>query len=578
MSAWDIDEEESPDGVGGAGRDGREFYSIIIHYNGAQLKHLLPHHVKLNERGEPIKSSYKKTENQTVEGTPDSARTDKVEKWSTKKEILDAMPSEARQACNAIKTFFLKSMILLWYHNGTHDECAQFTKIHWHVVLMSEVGASGRYKYLHDIQAFRTMKTKVKAAGGYVRVQAVRSITGIIRHFNCAPRVYLGCNKFELYTVWKDAVAMGPASGSVDEFVDPVDAEDEAEAKCEKRYNSWDDDGPAKKRGGWECDEDSFVIPAASQVAVVVKETPSDATCRLLRVLMLRYRANNMAEMFHAIGELPKGVDESYKSLWYRLSTRPSISKIMESALNYLKCENQTKSFEQLVIEYCTAPDILSEATYETPLVSYKYFVRWCKTQHIDVGEFVTGVVDIINKKHPKINTLCIIGPSNAGKTVMVVNPIRAIMRYVGQIGNRGNESPFMFQECVNCSLITIDECVMAPGHYEDLKLMMGGETMKVAVKHQGHATINRTPVILTGNKEPWVLDYSAKDAMANRMQMYTVETDEDLKEVKLMHPGMWWYLKQQYNQLVKIKPLSRLEPYPAVVPAEEIETADPLD
>lgn len=578
MSAWDIDEEENLEGSGGAGRVGAEYYSIIVHYPGAKLKQMMPHHVRRDNEGRAIKSSYKKTENQTEEGTPETVLTEKVEKWSTKKDVLDAMTSESRQACNAIKAFMLKSMAMMWYHNGNQDECSQFGVVHWHIVLQSEIGANGRYKYIHDVSLYRTMKAKVKASQGYVRTQAVRSIIGIMRHFNCKPRLYLGCNTRALYLQWKEASNLGPASGSVEEFLDPLDADDEAERKTEKRYSSWDDDAPANKKGGWECDEDSFIVPASSRVATVVKETPNDANCRLVKMLMMRYRANNMSEMFHAIGNLAPGEEEAYKQLWHRLSGRPSIAKTMEVALNHLKCENQLKTFDFLVDELCKSPDIYPEDKYEDPIASYKFFIKWCKHQRIDVGEFVTNLMDVLNKKDPKVNTFALIGPSNAGKTVMITKPLQTIMRYVGQIGNRGNDSPFMFQECVNCSLITIDECIMAPEHYEDMKLLMGGETMKVNVKHQGHATINRTPVLLTGNKEPWVLDYSAKDAMCNRMHLYKVQTDEDLKEVKYMHPGMWWYIKQQYDQLVKVKPLSRLEPYPSTIPMDETAIADPLE
>lgn len=578
MSAWDIDDDESHETSGTAGRVGAEYYSIVIHYRGAQLKQLIPHHVRRNDRGEPIKSQYKKTENQTEEGTPETVKEDKVEKWSTKKDVLDNMQSESKQACNAVKTFLIKSGVLLWYHNGQQDECSTFPGVvHWHVILHSEQGASGNFKYLHDVSVFRTMKLKCQAAGGYVRVQAVRCLPGIISHFNTKPRLFLGCNHRSLYKSWQLSLEK-PVLGAMAEFVEELEGEEEAfNSKTEKRYSTWDDEGPIAKKGGWECDEDQFVLPAASKVAVVVKETPTDAYVRLLRILMTRYRVNNMSEMFHAIGKLPKDVDETYKALWYRLSGKNGIQKHMETCLNYLKCDNQTKTFSRLVEEFCTSPDILSSNDYETPEMSYKFFLKWCKKQHIDVGEIVTNTMDVLDKTLQKVNSICFTGPSNSGKTVMYSQPISQIMRFVGNIGNRGSDSPFIYQECVNCSLICIDECVMDPANYEDLKLLLGGEKMKVAVKHLGHATITRTPVILTGNKEPWVLDYSAKDAMLSRMFWYQVQKDDDLKEVKHMHPGMWWYLRQQYQNLEKLKPISKLLPYPLMTP-ESPEAVDPLD
>lgn len=578
MSAWDIDDEESPEHGGRGGRVGAEHYSIVVHYKEAKVRHIIPHHVKRNERGEAVKSTYNKAMYQTEEGTPDTVRVDKVEKWTTKKDILDNMSSEAKQACNAIKTFLMKSICLIWYHNGNEDECSQFGGHHWHIVIQSEIGANGNYKYLHDVSAFRNMKTKVKNANGYVKVQLCRNVIAIIRHFNCKPRVFIGSNKLSIYKRWKEACELGHYEGPIDEFVEPDDGDDNIDIQGEKRYCTWDDEEPEAKKGGWECDEDMFVLPRNSERTIVVKETSGDQIGRLLKVLMKRYRANNMSEMFNAIGRLPQGVDQSYVDLWHRLAARGSTSKLMESTLNFLKCENMKKTFNQMVEEFCKTPDYLNPERYETPQSSYKFFIQWCKKQHIDVGAFITELMDVLNKVHPKINTFCLIGPSNAGKNCMFSDPLVHIFRYVGQIGNRGNDSAFMWQECINCSLVRIDECIMAPDHYEDLKLIMGGETMKVHVKFQAHATIYRTPVIMTGNKDPWVLNFAAKDAMMNRMHLYRVETDEDLKDIKLMHPGMWWYLMQQYGQLIKLKPFTRLEPYPEVVDQDVIDPTDPLD
>lgn len=578
MSAWDIDEEESHGSSGSAGRIGAELYSIIIHYPTATIMHMIPHHVKLDDDGQPVKSAYKKTEYQHAEGTRETVRENKVEKWATKKETLDGMKSETKQACNAIKTFLLKSSVLVWYHNSVQDECSQFAgKNHWHVVLKSDKGANGHFRYLHDVSHFRTMKVKVKAAGGFVRVQAVRYPIGIVAHFNTPPRHYIGCNNRYLHQLWKESLEKQLEEVNFVDLVEEAEGEEEFNKEKEKRYSSWDDEGPALKRGGWEADEEPFILPAGSKAPAIVKEQASDVTCRLLRMLMTRYRANNKSEMFNAIGTLPVGVDSNYKSLWYRMVGRAAIDRHMETCLNYLKCDNQLKAFSQRVDEFCSSPAVLPEDKYETPEMSYRCFVKWCSKQKIDVGELVTNIINVMDKTKSKINTICFIGESNAGKSMMISNPLRFIMRYIGQISNRGADSPFVYQDCINTSLIIMDECIMDPANYEDLKLLLGGETMKVSVKHQGHGTIQRTPVILTGNREPWILNYEAKTAMMNRMYYYEVSEDSELEHLKYMHPGMWWYLKQQYEQMVKIKPFSKLQPYPQPTP-EMADVEDPLD
>lgn len=578
MSGWDIDDEESPEQAGYAGRIGAQFYTLVVHYRGAVFRHLVPHHAKRGPDGAVIKSTYNKMLNQTEEGDKETVKVDKVEKWATKKDILDTMKSDSKAACNAVKQFLGKSQVIGWYHNAYQDHCSLFAgQIHWHFILMSDIGANGHYRYIHDIQPYRTMKAKVQAAGGYCKVERVRMIDALIKHFNTAPRVYIGTNTKALYQLWKESANTIASDKDYAELVEADEADDTGDPRVEKRFSSWDDDEPSAKKSTWDTEEEPFVLPAASKMPVMIKETPTDSFVRLLRTLMQRYGANNMSEMFMAISRLPKGVDEQYKSAWFRLSSKPNLTKHMETALNYLKCDALTKSFGEMIHTFCTAPDTLDRDDYHSPDVSYKLFMKWMKKQHIDAAECITNIINVMNKAMPKVNSVAFIGPSNSGKTVMITNPLRMLTRYNGMIGNRGTDSAFIWQECVNCRAIYMDECIMGPEHYEELKLLFGGEPMKVAVKFQNMATIQRTPVFLTGNKDPWVLDYSSKEAFLNRMYHYTVEMDDDLKDVKQLHPGMWHYAQQQYEQLDRLLPFSKLTPYPTPEQAEVV-IADPLD
>lgn len=589
MSGWDDDEEENVEKVGGGGRLGRPYYGIIASYKNAHYRHIMPHHYKLNNKGERIESSYNKAQYVTEEGTWKSVQTERVVKWSTKKDTLDKMSSEQRQACNAIKAFLMKEAVLLYFHNGACDECALFKEPHWHIVVKSQIGANGHFKYLHDLHHLKTMRAKCDNAGGYVKVQSIRIIECMVRYCNTPPRKFMGCSYKALFDIYNEAKSAGPIAPdqNVADFFDPPEEDEEEEVKVDKRYNSWDDDAapPAKKqcKNGWEEDDDDqrlFVVPDGSKSAIVVKQTPTDQVCRLLKTLMLRYKAYNMAEMYIATSRITDEAEIPFKRLWERLSVRHSISKHMESVLQRLKCENYNKTFQTLVEEFCTTPDTLDPDKYECVTDSYKYFITWCKKQHIDVIEFVTNIIDVVNKTHEKFNTVCLIGDSNSGKNCMFSNPLKPIMKYVGDISNRGNESQFLWQDCINCSMICIDECVMSAQHYEDLKKILGGEPCKIAVKHQGHSTLCRTPCMLTGNRDPWLLNYADKAAFLNRMYYYPVSVDEDLKDIKKIHPGMWWYLQQQYGR-TRLLPPSKLKPYPKVTSAvpEEIATdiEDPL-
>lgn len=574
MSAWDIDEEENTGYVGKPGKEGYHHYGLIISYEGTIAKHLTPHHIKRDSNGDPVKSVYKKTENQTEKGTNQTVLEDKVEKWVTTKDVLDQLNSQSRQACNALKGYLSKNMVMVWYHNGADDECSQYGQRHWHVIQESERGANGKWRYLHDVTAYRALKVKCAAANGYVKAEGVKSLPNLIRHLFKPPRQYFGCNYKGLHQAYLQAKVMTDPIPPLKECLESCDADEDTTIECKKRYSTWDDSDEeeskkaAKRKQHWDEDDDAqhnFFVPPPSKAIAVIKETTADINVRLLQMLMRRYKANNMSEMWKAIHTLPVGVDEKYKDLWKRMSVRANMPKLMQSTLSYLKCINMSKTFQQLVEEYCKQPDTLPSNKYESVDDSYRIFLGWCKHQRIDAAEFITNIMDVMNKVNNKVNTICLVGPTNCGKTVIVATPLTYIMRYFGEIGNRGNASQFIWQECVNCSMIVINECVMAPEHLEDLKLILGGERLRSQVKHLDHATIDRTPVVLTGNNPPWHLNYAEKDAFMSRMFYYEVVVDNELEHVKYLHPGMWWYLMQQYGKFDKLTPKSCLRPYPEV-------------
>lgn len=578
MPGWDIEEEESEGVNGGLGRAGAEYYGLVIYYDGLKLSHFIPHHVRRDQDGNVMMSTYKKTEPQTEEGSPTTVREERIVKWATKKDTLDGMKQETRQACNAVKAYLGKTKVGLFYHNANQDECAMFGGAHLHAYVKSEVTANGSYKYHHDVNPFRTMKAKCRATkGGYVKCGAVVSKLGLMCHLLQPPRMFIGSNHKDIHTLFLSASKSPlPPSMTLSACLEDDEPEEERKNEAQKRYSSWDDEEPKEKKSSWDEGDTTFVVEGNQRGIVTVKETPSDRVVRVLRLLMTRYRANNMSEMFARIGKVSQDADIQYKALWYRLAARSQTSKLMATTLDYMKCESIGKPFRVLINEFCHQPNTLDG--YETAEDSYNYFLLWVGKQGWDTLQFIHDIVDVMDKRLEKVNTVALIGPSNSGKTVMFAQPLVAIARFVGMVGNRGNASEFVYQECVNCRLISMEECIMGPDHYEDLKLIMGGETTKVSVKFQGHATLERTPIILTGNRDPWDLDCTAKAPMMNRMKYYRTQTDNDLKEIKKLHPGMWWYLIQQYEDTQQgLIPLGQLDPYPQPEDCQDVDVDDPL-
>ena len=207
--------------------------------------------MKLDEDGYPIKSHFQSKKNdkesawQTVEGTQETVKRDRVEKWSTKQEVLSKLESTSRAANMAIKSFINSNNVGVWFHNANTDDCAMFGGPHWHIMLASKMGANGTYQYIHDCNKMRMMRTKCTAAGGYVYAMKAISPLYLTRHLNCKPRIYVGSNHPKINALYLKACEEGELiDAKMDDFVEKEDDDNEEEIKKnrgEKRYNSWED-------------------------------------------------------------------------------------------------------------------------------------------------------------------------------------------------------------------------------------------------------------------------------------------------------------------------------------------------
>lgn len=228
---------------------------------------------------------------------------------------------------------------------------------------------------------------------------------------------------------------------------------------------------------------------------------------------------------------------------WKKMMVNKGIYQRLKYALKRCEMYQYGRRFGDLIDE--CEDDPINDMTVEESLDLFK---RWCNYQDIDYDEFCSTIFAVMDRKTSKRNTVLILGPSNSGKTVMITKPLTRICRHFGQVGNRGNASEFVFMECVDKRMISIDECLMNKDMLEDVKLLFGGEQMRVAVKFEGHAIIKRTPCIVTSNAAPWQLDYSQKTPIVNRCFIYDVKYWDGLIGMKDINPKMWRKIKDDLN------------------------------
>lgn len=550
MPGWDIEDEENPGSSGVKEQEtvGAEDYMIVLHYPRLRPAHFKPQHIEKDSDGRQMVNPFCKTAPKLEEGDPETVYRKMTHSWKTSKNDLDMLETDAKSFCNSVKAFLNKHKVAVFFHNSARDECAMYQGPHLHILYHSELTSSGQFQALWQRTEWITMTKKAKAAGGYCRCQAVKHLEGAVKHFNSAPRLLLGTSYIEYGKILMKCKQNKIASVMVSELFEG-DQEGSPMEECE--FGDFEESGkPSAKRPREDFaeEEPGFILTPAAKGPVKVKESEKDALNRLVTILCNRWLAWTGKELFRKAGELydiPS--EEKYRALWYRLSTKSGIDMVIKNVRDKAESLTMYKPFAQLINEYCQ--DVVEEYGGRDgrldPKESYQKMLAWLEWQHIDPVSFVNNVFDVMDRVNPKINCITLIGAPNSGKTTMVSAPIREICKHVGQIGNRGANSDFIYQECLNKRMIALDECVMAPQCLEDLKLLTAGEKLKSNCKSKGFEDVVRTPCILTGNKEPWVLDVEAEGAFMTRMLKYTVTTCPELESIRGLSPKMWWYLMQ---------------------------------
>lgn len=150
------------------------------------------------------------------------------------------------------------------------------------------------------------------------------------------------------------------------------------------------------------------------------------------------------------------------------------------------------------------------------------------------VRKFLYDVYCIIDRKIPKKNCIFIYSEqANAGKNLFFDAVVHLFCNF-GQIANFNRYQQFPLMDAVNRRILVWNEPQCESSAFEDVKLLFGGDTMKVKIKYMGDAVVDRTPVIVLGNRDIFPKD-STFDA---RMIKYKWKPFSELKYVKKkIHP-----------------------------------------
>lgn len=239
-----------------------------------------------------------------------------------------------------------------------------------------------------------------------------------------------------------------------------------------------------------------------------------------------RYMPKNkqlLLSCFHNINQ--NYVDMSYREIF--LKTR----KISMNKLIYVAPWNNVGEY------YYDIPN--SVAVLESLLLHQH-------KEKTEVYNFLKNLFYVIDKKVPKRNTLCVIGPACSGKNFFFDCVIHSCVNF-GQIGNFNKYDRFPLQDALQRRILLWNEPNFEPGAEEVLKLIFGGDTCPARIKYEGDACLQRTPVIVLTNRDVIPND----STFTSRVWKHYWREAPYLKHIsKKPHPLSVFYLMLKYNIL----------------------------
>lgn len=160
---------------------------------------------KRDEDGNRVKSSFSKKptgdsefqlcglfEADLPEGHRYNLDNTNVVQWKSPNSAFKNISGIHKTACNSFKKWLNCQNCALWWHNGNSDLCSQYGGVHYHVVVQNDEVADGCYKRSNGGSQIDTLRRNIKAVGGYLSSEYIRSLPALIAYLGKAPRVFLG--------------------------------------------------------------------------------------------------------------------------------------------------------------------------------------------------------------------------------------------------------------------------------------------------------------------------------------------------------------------------------------------------
>nr|WPR17604.1 MAG: non-structural protein NS1 [Pot worm parvo-like virus 2] len=374
------------------------------------------------------------------------------------------------------------SHVLITYHNGHKDNGCEYNGHHWHILADLRVHPTTSARWGKDIIQ---MGHATKAV--YIKSQVAISPTDLAKHILKAPRQFV------------------LAKGRYEDLKETIE---EMHGEIPVSQPNWQKCG--------------------------LKEDWQYERMVNLTKLMKKYRTPDINILKARI----KGHSEEDWKTYLQLMSLTSWDLLVKKAIELYKTEDKAMKF------YDRFGTDTETEEYHSLEDTIKIFDKWFIHQNISKEEFINKFKQVLNKELPKVNTFYLVGEASSGKS-WIVRSIQPYYTYMGECnGGDAQKSSFIWQPMVDASLGMMEECFITQAMVDQAKLVLEGSPTMVNIKGKAHQMLERTPIIITSNQDPWLYCSSARQPLMDRMHYFNTRRMEELKDYKKKpHPNIWHLL-----------------------------------
>lgn len=135
----------------------------------------------------------------------------------------------------------------------------------------------------------------------------------------------------------------------------------------------------------------------------------------------------------------------------------------------------------------------------------------------VQIKSFLTTFYNILERKLPKCNTICVWSPPSAGKNFFFDVYLHYLMNY-GQLGIMNKTNNFSLQEATSKRVLLWNEPNYEDAYTDTLKMLTGGDALCVRVKQKKDCHVYKTPLIVLTNN---MIGFMHEIAFVDRVKVY---------------------------------------------------------